>query len=128
MHTITLLSSTAMSSAITGTAPAFKPLLSSIGTVVIKAQQNSAGTAPTHGTETIDIQGSTDSGVTWATLYSVPASSLTKPLGGTDYGSASGYRTIAQIIQTLPTMRVCTSGAAATNGSNLFLSVTIANG
>lgn len=126
MQTFTLLSPTAMSSAITGASSNYRHVVSSVGVAVIEVKQTSA-TNPS-GSCTVEIQGSLD-GNDWVVLYSTSTSSLTRPLGvSPDWGAGNGgYRTIAQVIQTMPIMRVCTS-ASITNGAHSNLSVIVANG
>jgi hypothetical protein len=115
-----------MSSAITGSTVQYRPIVDSVGVALIEMKQTSA-TNPS-GSCTIEIQGSLD-GVDWVVLYTTSSAVLTKPLGVTPtFGAATGgYVTTAQVIQTMPIMRVCTS-AALTNGANAALTVIIANG
>jgi hypothetical protein len=126
MQTNYLLNAQAMSSAITGSTVQYRPIVDSVGVALIEMKQTSA-TNPS-GSCTIEIQGSLD-GVDWVVLYTTSSSALTKPLGVTPtFGAATGgYVTTAQVIQTMPIMRVCTS-AALTNGANAALTVIIANG
>lgn len=122
MQTITILNQS-MASAITGATVAYDPLIDSVGVAVVEMKQNSS-TAPS-GTCNIQIQGSLD-GSDWATIYTVASTSLTTPIGVTPaYGSGNGsYRTVAQVIQAMPFMRVCTDAGV----SNTTLSVIIGNG
>lgn len=126
MQVLSLLAPTAMSSAITGTAVSYAPLVDSVGVVLIEMKQTSA-TNPS-GSCTIEIQGSLDN-IDWVVLYSTGSGSMTKPLGvSPDFGAGNGgYRTLAQVVQAMPFMRVCTS-AALTNGAHANLSVSIQNG
>jgi hypothetical protein len=127
MQTFTLLAPTAMSSALTGSSTQYRPIMDSVGVAVIEMKQSSTINPPT-GSCTIEIQGSLD-GSDWVVLFSTSSAALTKPLGVTpDFGSGiGGYRTLAQVVQTMPVMRVCTS-AALTNGANALVSVILANG
>lgn len=126
MQIVYLSNATAMSSAITGSTVQYRPVVDSVGIALLEMKQTSA-TNPS-GTCTIEIQGSLD-GTDWVVLYSVSSSQLTKPLGVTPtFGSANGgYVTQAQVIQTMPIMRVCTS-AALTNGAHAAFTCMIANG
>lgn len=126
MQTVYLANATAMSAAITGSTVNYRPLVDSVGVALIEMKQTSA-TNPS-GSCTIEIQGSLD-GTDWVVLYSTSSASLTKPLGVTPtFGAANGgYVSLAQVIQTMPLMRVCTS-AALTNGANAAFSCIIANG
>jgi hypothetical protein len=126
MQIVYLANATAMSSAITGSTVSYRPLVDSVGVALIEAKQTSA-TNPS-GSFNFEIQGSLD-GNDWVVLFSGSSALLTKPLGvATDFGAGSGgYRTLAQVIQTMPLMRVCTS-AALVNGANAAFTCIIANG
>lgn len=123
MQTITIMNGQSMAAPITGTGVIYDALMDSVGVAVVEMKQSSA-TAPS-GTCNIQIQGSLD-GSDWAVLYSVGSGSLTTPIGVSPvYGSGNGgYRTVAQVVQTMPLMRVCTDAGV----SNTTLTVIIANG
>jgi len=129
MQTITLLEPTQLSSAITGSAVSYDPIIDSVGTAMIVLKQTGASPGNPSGAATIEIQGAYSQSGDWATLYSVSSSALTRPLGvSLAFGAGTGgYSTVAAVVQTLPFMRVCTS-AALTNGSQGTISVVIGNG
>lgn len=127
MQTIQLLAPTTMGAAITGASVAYDPLIDSVGCAVIEIKQTTASPAPTIVSSIIEIQGSFDN-TDWVVLYSTNATALVKPLGVADVGTGlNSHRTQAQVVQAMPFMRVCTSGAI-TNGGSASLSVVIQNG
>jgi hypothetical protein len=129
MQTITLLGPTQLSSAITGSAVSYDPIIDSVGTAMIVLKQTGATPGNPSGAATIEIQGAYTATGDWVTLHSISSAALTKPLGvATAFGSGiGGCNTGVAVIQTLPFMRVCTS-ASITNGSQGTISVVIGNG
>jgi hypothetical protein len=117
----------ATNSSITGPTHPYNPISSTVGLLLLSLV-SSTTTATTVGTATIEVQGTVDD-VEWFTLLSVPVGSLKMPVGHFDVGTANGARNYTQVIQTMPRMRIVTSGALCTvGGSTTFLRAVLLNG
>lgn len=130
MQTKLLLSAagSAISGQITGSIVQYNPISSTVGLFLLSIVSTvTTPIAPTSAT--VDLQGSVDD-VVWVTLLNVPVGSLKTPVNQTDIGTTGGYRSYAQVVQTMPHMRIVTSGALATgNGaSSTYLRAMILNG
>jgi hypothetical protein len=114
-------------SSITGPTQQYNPISSTVGLLLLSLVSY-ATSATTVGTATIEVQGTVDD-VEWFTLLSVPVGSLKMPVGSADVGTGGGSRNYTQVIQTMPRMRIVTSGALATvGGANTFLRAVLLNG
>ena len=113
---------------ITGDVIQYNPISSTVGLFLLSIV--STVTTPIAVTSaSVDLQGSVDD-VVWFTLLSVPVGSLKAPALINDIGTSGGHRSYAQVVQTMPHMRIKTSGALATgNGaSSTYLRAMILNG
>ena len=130
MQTKLLLSAagSAISGQITGSIVQYNPISSTVGLFLLSIVSTvTTPIAPTSAT--VDLQGSVDD-VVWVTLLNVPVGSLKTPVNQTDIGNTGGYRSYAQVVQTMPHMRIVTSGALATGNGALstYLRAMILNG
>ena len=118
----------AISSQITGSIVQYNPISSTVGLFLLSIVSTVNNTV-TIASATIDLQGSVDD-VVWVTLLNVPVGSLKTPVNQTDIGSMGGYRSYAQVVQTMPHMRIVTSAALATGAGapGTFLRAMILNG
>ena len=118
----------AISGQITGSIVQYNPISSTVGLFLLSIVSGVNNTVAITSA-TIDLQGSVDD-VVWVTLLNVPIGSLKTPVNQTDIGSMGGYRSYAQVVQTMPHMRIVTSAALATGAGapGTFLRAMILNG
>jgi hypothetical protein len=130
MQTKLLLPATgsAISGNITGSIVQYNPISSTVGLFLLSIV-STVNNAIAITSATVDLQGTVDD-VVWVSLLNVPVGSLKAPVNQTDIGSIGGYRSYAQVVQTMPRMRVVTSGALATGAgaSTTFLRAVLLNG
>ena len=113
---------------ITGDVIQYNPISSTVGLFLLSIGSTTSN-AVAITSASVELQGSVDD-VVWFTLLSVPVGSLKALAGMTDIGNTGGYRSYAQVVQTMPHMRIKTSGALATGtgASSTYLRAMILNG
>ena len=106
----------------------YNPISSTVGLLLLSVVSTNTN-AVTVGSATIDLQGSVDD-VEWFTILSTPIGSLKQPLNSVDIGTATGTRNYAQVVQTMPHMRIVTSGAllSGAGAATTYLRAMILNG
>jgi hypothetical protein len=112
----------------TGPIQQYNPISSTVGLLMLSVVSTTTA-AVTVGSATIELQGSVDD-VEWFTILSTPIGSLKLPVNTVDIGTATGTRTYVQVVQTMPHMRIVTSGAllSGAGAATTYLRAMILNG
>ena len=113
---------------ITGTTLQYNPISSTVGLLLLSIVTTTAGTV-TLASASIELQGSIND-VEWFTLLSVPVGSLKISQGGIAVGTANGQSNYAQVVQTMPRMRIMATTPLATGAgaATTFLRAVLLNG
>ena len=129
MQTKLLLSAAGspINAGITGSIVQYNPISSTVGLLLLSIVTTTAGTV-TLASASIELQGSVND-VEWFTLLSVPVGSLKTSQGGIAIGTANGQSNYAQVVQTMPHMRImATTPLASSGGTTTFLRAVLLNG
>ncbi len=112
---------------ITGTTLQYNPISSTVGLLLLSLV-TTTGAAVTLASASIELQGSVND-VEWFTLLSVPVGSLKTSQGGIAIGTTNGQSNYAQVVQTMPRMRImATTPLASTGGTTTVLRAVLLNG
>jgi len=112
---------------ITGSTIQYNPISSTVGLLLLSLFTTTTA-AVTLASASIELQGSVND-VEWFTLLSVPVGSLKISQGGIAIGTANGQSNYAQVVQTMPHMRItATTALASAGGTTTFLRAMILNG
>jgi len=118
---------TLINAGITGSTIQYNPISSTVGLLLLSLFTTTAA-AVTLASASIELQGSVND-VEWFTLLSVPVGSLKISQGGIAIGTANGQSNYAQVVQTMPHMRItATTALASAGGTTTFLRAMILNG
>ena len=129
MQTKLLLSAAGspINAGITGSIVQYNPISSTVGLLLLSIVTTTAGTISL-ASASIELQGSVND-VEWFTLLSVPVGSLKTSQGGIAIGTANGQSNYAQVVQTMPHMRImATTPLASAGGTTTFLRAVLLNG
>ena len=130
MQTKLLLSAAGspINAGITGSIVQYNPISSTVGLLLLSIVTTTAGTV-TLASASIELQGSVND-VEWFTLLSVPVGSLKTSQGGIAIGTANGQSNYAQVVQTMPHMRIMATTPLATGAgaATTFLRAVLLNG
>ena len=129
MQTKLLLSAAGspINAGITGSIVQYNPISSTVGLLLLSIVTTTAGTV-TLASASIELQGSVND-VEWFTLLSVPVGSLKISQGGIAVGTLNGQSNYAQVVQTMPHMRImATTPLASAGGTTTFLRAVLLNG
>ena len=118
----------AINASITGTTLQYNPISSTVGLLLLSIVTTTAGTV-TLASASIELQGSVND-VEWFTLLSVPVGSLKISQGGIAVGTLNGQSNYAQVVQTMPRMRIMATTPLATGAgaATTFLRAVLLNG
>jgi len=118
---------TLINAGITGSTIQYNPISSTVGLLLLSLVTTTTA-AVTLASASIELQGSVND-VEWFTLLSVPVGSLKISQGGIAIGTANGQSNYAQVVQTMPHMRItATTALASAGGTTTFLRAMILNG
>ena len=114
---------------ITGSTIQYNPISSTVGLLLLSLVTNATGGTIALASASIELQGSVND-LEWFTLLSVPVGSLKTSQGGIAVGTANGQSNYAQVVQTMPHMRIMATTPLATGAgaSNTYLRAMILNG
>ena len=129
MQTKLLLSAAGspINAGITGSIVQYNPISSTVGLLLLSLVTTTTA-AVTLASASIELQGSVND-VEWFTLLSVPVGSLKISQGGIAIGTTNGQSNYAQVVQTMPHMRImATTPLASAGGTTTFLRAVLLNG
>lgn len=116
-----------INASITGSTIQYNPISSTVGLLLLSLFTTTTA-AVTLASASIELQGSVND-VEWFTLLSVPVGSLKISQGGIAIGTANGQSNYAQVVQTMPHMRImATTALASAGGTTTYLRAMILNG
>jgi hypothetical protein len=113
---------------ITGSIVQYNPISSTVGLLLLSLVTTTTA-AVTLASASIELQGSVND-VEWFTLLSVPVGSLKISQGGIAVGTLNGQSNYAQVVQTMPHMRIMATTPLATGAgaATTFLRAVLLNG
>ena len=119
---------TLINAGITGSIVQYNPISSTVGLLLLSLVTTTTA-AVTLASASIELQGSVND-VEWFTLLSVPVGSLKISQGGIAIGTANGQSNYAQVVQTMPHMRIMATTPLATGAgaATTFLRAVLLNG